>query len=245
MRNKGIDVYLDALSSLRDALGRVTSLHRKVVAFVLVPAWMKSPRVDLVENLAARKPHRLFDPVITHNLYNADSDPVYNRINALGIHNEPQDLVSVIDVPSYLNGNDGVFNMSYYNLLSGLDAAVFPSYYEPWGYTPLESAAFGVPTITTDLAGFGQWVLDNFGDDSDMSGVKVVHRTDGNYADTVQTVVSGLINLYMMEPKMMKTVRNGARKTSKAASWDNFINYYDNAYSQALDVARLRNIQEE
>ena len=245
MRNKGIDVYLDALSSLRDALGRVTSLHRKVVAFVLVPAWMKSPRVDLVENLAARKPHRLFDPVITHNLYNADSDPVYNRINALGIHNEPQDLVSVIDVPSYLNGNDGVFNMSYYDLLSGLDAAVFPSYYEPWGYTPLESAAFGVPTITTDLAGFGQWVLDNFGDDSDMSGVKVVHRTDGNYADTVQTVVSGLINLYMMEPKMMTTVRNGARKTSKAASWDNFINYYDNAYSQALDVARLRNIQEE
>ena len=245
MRNKGIDVYLDALSSLRDALGRVTSLHRKVVAFVLVPAWMKSPRVDLVENLAARKPHRLFDPVITHNLYNADSDPVYNRINALGIHNEPQDLVSVIDAPSYLNGNDGVFNMSYYDLLSGLDAAVFPSYYEPWGYTPLESAAFGVPTITTDLAGFGQWVLDNFGDDSDMSGVKVVHRTDGNYADTVQTVVSGLINLYMMEPKMMKTVRNGARKTSKAASWDNFINYYDNAYSQALDVARLRNIQEE
>ena len=245
MRNKGIDVYLDALSSLRNALGRVTSLHRKVVAFVLVPAWMKSPRVDLVENLAARKPHRLFDPVITHNLYNADSDPVYNRINALGIHNEPQDLVSVIDVPSYLNGNDGVFNMSYYDLLSGLDAAVFPSYYEPWGYTPLESAAFGVPTITTDLAGFGQWVLDNFGDDSDMSGVKVVHRTDGNYADTVQTVVSGLINLYMMEPKMMKTVRNGARKTSKAASWDNFINYYDNAYSQALDVARLRNIQEE
>ena len=245
MRNKGIDVYLDALSSLRDALGRVTSLHRKVVAFVLVPAWMKSPRVDLVENLAARKPHRLFDPVITHNLYNADSDPVYNRINALGIHNEPQDLVSVIDVPSYLNGNDGVFNMSYYDLLSGLDAAVFPSYYEPWGYTPLESAAFGVPTITTNLAGFGQWVLDNFGDDSDMSGVKVVHRTDGNYADTVQTVVSGLINLYMMEPKMMKTVRNGARKTSKAASWDNFINYYDNAYSQALDVARLRNIQEE
>lgn len=245
MRNKGIDVYLDALSSLRDALGRVTSLHRKVVAFVLVPAWMKSPRVDLVENLAARKSHRLFDPVITHNLYNADSDPVYNRINALGIHNEPQDLVSVIDVPSYLNGNDGVFNMSYYDLLSGIDAAVFPSYYEPWGYTPLESAAFGVPTITTDLAGFGQWVLDNFGDDSDMSGVKVVHRTDGNYADTVQTVVSGLINLYMMEPKMMKTVRNGARKTSKAASWDNFINYYDNAYSQALDMARLRNIQEE
>ena len=244
MRNKGIDVYLDALSSLRDALDRVTSLQRKVVAFVLVPAWMKSPRTELVDNMASRKPRRLFDPVITHNLYNPDNDPVYNRINALAIHNEPQDKVTVIDVPSYLNGNDGIFNMTYYDLLAGLDAAVFPSYYEPWGYTPLESAAFGVPTITTDLAGFGQWVLDTVGDDSDLSGVKVVHRTDSNYADTVQTVVSGLINLYVMEPKMMQSVRKGARDTSKLASWENFIKYYDKAYNMALDVAQERNNQQ-
>ena len=240
MRNKGIDVYLDAISSLRDALDRVTSLQRKVVAFVLVPAWMKSPRVELVENMSSRRPHRLFNPIITHNLYNPDCDPVYNRINALSIHNDPQDMVTVIDVPSYLNGNDGVFDMTYYDMLAGLDAAVFPSYYEPWGYTPLESAAFGVPTITTDLAGFGQWVLDNFGDDSDSSGVKVVHRTDSNYADTVQTVMSGLINLYMMDSKMMKAVRKGARDTSKVASWENFIQYYDNAYQQALQHAAER-----
>ena len=238
MRNKGIDVYLDALSSLRDALERVNSLSRKVLAFVLVPAWMKSPRADLVENMASRKPHRLFAPVITHNLYNPDSDPVYSRINALGFHNEPQDMVTVIDVPSYLNGNDGIFDMAYYDLLAGLDAAVFPSYYEPWGYTPLESAAFGLPTVTTDLAGFGQWVLDNFGDDSDKSGIKVVHRTDSNYQETVQSVVSGLINLYMMEPKMMKSVRNGSRTTSKTASWDNFIKYYDQAYEMALGARR-------
>ena len=238
MRNKGIDVYLDALSTLRDALERVTSLRRKVLALVLVPAWMKSPRVDLVENMASCKPHRLFNPVITHNLHDPDSDPVYNRINALGFHNEPQNLVTVIDVPSYLNGNDGIFDMTYYDLLAGLDAAVFPSYYEPWGYTPLESAAFGLPTVTTDLAGFGQWVLDNFGDDSDLSGIKVVHRTDSNYADTVQTVVSGLINLYVMEPKMMQSVRNGSRTTSKAASWDNFIKYYDEAYQQALEQVK-------
>ncbi|MBR5674022.1 MAG: glycogen/starch synthase [Muribaculaceae bacterium] len=241
IRNKGIDVYLDALSSLRDALERVTSLQRKVVAFVLVPAWMKSPRADLVENMASRKPHRLFNPVITHNLYNPDNDPIYSRINALGFHNEPQDMVTVIDVPSYLNGNDGIFDMAYYDLLAGLDAAVFPSYYEPWGYTPLESAAFGLPTVTTDLAGFGQWVLDNFGDDSDLSGIKVVHRTDSNYADTVQTVVSGLLNLYVMEPKMMQSVRNGSRTTSKAASWENFIKYYDEAYTAALKQVETNN----
>ena len=83
-------------------------------------------------------------------------------------------------------------------------------------------------------------MLDNFGDDSDLSGVKVVHRTDSNYADTVQTVVSGLINLYVMEPKMMQQVRKGSRTTSKVASWENFIQYYDKAYSQALSRVEER-----
>lgn len=235
MRNKGIDVYLDALASLRGSLECVTSQQRKVVAFVLVPAWMKSARADLATALTAAEPtHRLFDPVITHNLHNADSDPVYNRINALGFHNELQDKVTVIDVPCYLNSNDGILDMTYYDLLPGLDAAVFPSYYEPWGYTPLESAAFGVPTITTDLAGFGQWVLDTWGDDSDKTGVKVLHRTDSNYHDTVQAVASSLINLYMMDPAQARAVSKGARATSKAASWDNFIKYYDVAYEKAL-----------
>ena len=241
MRNKGIDVYLDAVASLRDSLGFVSSKDRKVVALVLVPAWMKSPRADLLENLHADNPHRLFDPVITHHLHNQDIDPIYNRINALGFHNEPQDKVTVIDVPCYLHGDDGIFNMPYYDLLAGLDAAVFPSYYEPWGYTPLESAAFGVPTITTDLAGFGQWVLDSFGDDSDRYGVKVLHRTDSNYGETVRAIAMSLMNLYVMSDKTYRAIRNANRRTSKAASWDNFIEYYDSAYEQALLHADERN----
>ena len=240
MRNKGIDLYLDALAALRDSLNFVSSKPRKVIGLVLVPAWMKSPRADLAENLRAEKPHRLFDPVITHYLHNQDSDPIYNRINALGFHNEPQDKVTVIDVPCYLNGNDGIINMTYYDLLAGLDAAVFPSYYEPWGYTPLESAAFGVPTITTDLAGFGQWVLDRFGDDSDRYGVKVLHRTDSNYDENVRAIALSMMNLYVMSDKVNRAVRNANRTTSKAASWDNFILHYDAAYRQALDRAAQR-----
>ena len=240
VRNKGIDIYLDAVASLRKSLGFVSS-KRKVIALVLVPAWMKSPRADLIENLHATKPHRLFDPVITHHLHNQDCDPIYNRINLLGFHNDPKDKLTIIDVPCYLNGNDGIFDMSYYDLLPGLDAAVFPSYYEPWGYTPLESAAFGVPTITTDLAGFGQWVLDRFGDDSDRYGVKVLHRTDGNYEETYRSIAMSMMNLYVMSDKMNRAIRNANRTTSKAASWDNFIGCYDEAYSYALDKAAERN----
>ena len=235
MRNKGIDIYLDALSALRDSLGHMANRRRRVVAFVLVPAWMKSARADVADALASGKPHRQFDPVITHNLHNPDSDPVYRRINDLGFHNEGLDMVTVIDVPSYLNGDDGIIDMSYYDLLPGLDAAVFPSYYEPWGYTPLESAAFGVPTITTDLAGFGQWVLDNYGDNPAKCGVKVIHRTDGNYGETVHAVAASLVKLYEMKPKEAEQIGKVAHVTSKVASWDNFIKYYDLAYAQALN----------
>ena len=239
-RNKGLDVYLDALSALRQTLSHGTDHRRKVVALVLVPAWMKSARTDVAEALRTGKPHRQFNPVITHNLHNPEDDPVYNRINALGFHNEPQDLVTVIDVPCYLNGDDGIVGMIYYDLLAGLDAAVFPSYYEPWGYTPLESAAFGVPTITTDLAGFGQWVLDNFGDNVAKCGVKVIHRTDGNYGDTVHAVATSLYNLYLMNGKAAQRVSRAARTTSKAASWDHFISHYDIAYQKALTSANNR-----
>lgn len=237
-RNKGIDVYLDALSTLRESLDRIEGHRRKVVAMVLVPAWIKSPRADLAEELRSGKPHLQFNPVITHNLFDPDGDPVYRRINALGFHNEANDRVTVIDVPSYLNGDDGIFNMTYYDLLPGFDAAVFPSYYEPWGYTPLESAAFGVPTVTTDLAGFGQWVLDNYGDNPAKCGVKVIHRTDSNYHDTVHAVASSLHTLYLMSVSEASQASKAARATSKKASWDNFIKYYDAAYEQALNMRK-------
>ncbi len=240
MRNKGIDVYLDALSSLRESLKRVTSLRRKVVAFVFVPSWMKSPRADLVDNLANGKAKRLFNPVITHSLHDADGDAIYCRINALDFENAPGDMVTLIQVPSYLNGDDGIFDMSYYDLLAGLDAAVFPSYYEPWGYTPLESIAFGVPTITTDLSGFGQWVLDTFGSDAVKCGVRVLHRTDSNYQETVSSIVSSLINLYMMPATAIRGVSKAARATSKTASWTNFMPRYEAAYAQALQAAQQR-----
>jgi glycogen phosphorylase/synthase len=70
--------------------------------------------------------------------------------------------VNVIFAPCYLNGNDGIFNMPYYDLLIGMDITVFPSYYEPWGYTPMESIAFRVPTITSNLTGYGLWIKEAF-----------------------------------------------------------------------------------
>ena len=239
-RNKGIDLYLDALNSLRFTLGRLSSVERQVVAFVLVPAWVQAPRTDLADAVAADRSSRLFNPVITHSLHNEDTDVIYGKINYLGMRNDLHDRVHVIYVPSYLDGSDGIFDKTYYDLLPGLDLTVFPSYYEPWGYTPLESVAFGVPTVTTNLAGFGQGVLDNRGDNAKKSGVRVISRPDSNYSDAVDAIAGSMMNVYMMADTEMRRIRTHARGTGRLASWTHFMDSYTAAYEQALACAKSR-----
>ena len=114
------------------------------------------------------------------------NDPVLRKIEEQQLSNQPGDRVKVFFSPSYLNGNDGVFNMPYYDLLVGMDLTVFPSYYEPWGYTPLESLAFKVPTITTTLAGFGLWVESYY--KKAHPGIEVIERDDRNNEEVVEKI---------------------------------------------------------
>ena len=236
-RNKGLDVTLDAINVVRN---EVRNVKRKAILFVMVPGWVDVPRTDLKENLENGKPNRLPNPVITHTLHDYNCDAILNHINYLGIANDENDNVKVVYVPSYLNGDDGIFNLSYYGLLAGFDGAIFASYYEPWGYTPLESAAFAVPTITTDLAGFGQWVLDNYGDDTKKTGIKVLHRTDSNYGETVASLAESVVNLIKSTAPRREALRQKAQEVAKAASWKNFMKYYYEAYEHALEKASKR-----
>ena len=157
---------------------------------------------------------------------------------SLGFTNLAEDNVKLIYVPCYLNGNDGIFNMSYYDLIPGFDLTMFASYYEPWGYTPLESIAFGVPTLTTDLAGFGQWIKDNF--ENETCGVNVIHRTDSNYSELVMTMADKVKEFYGKSESEISKLRAAAAKTSKCASWDNFIKYYLDVYSVAIQNSKKR-----
>ena len=140
--------------------------------------------------------------------------------------------MKIIFVPSYLQGDDGIFNKSYYDLLIGIDLTVFPSYYEPWGYTPLESAAFSVPTVTTSLSGFGQWVNDNR--QNIDQGVAVIPRNDSNYNEVVRQVVQQTELFTSLTPSDTQKTRNRARKIAEKALWKHFIEYYDKAYTIAL-----------
>ena len=234
-RNKGIDILLESLNRL----AHEPSLDRDVLAFINVPAWVKGPREDLRTRLdncqlsIVNCP--LENPVITHELYNMDDDKALSMMRAIGLNNAPESRVKVIFVPCYLNGDDGIFNLPYYDLLPGDDLAVYPSYYEPWGYTPLESVAFHVPTITTDLAGFGLWANSLKGEYSQLEdGVKVIHRTDSNWDEAANEIKNSILAFTKMDAKMVTQLRRRAADISKKALWDKFVKYYLEAYEVAL-----------
>lgn len=232
-QNKGINVYIDALNRLRwDA-----RLEKDVLAFVMVPAWMKEAREDLKQAMQNKESDGMpiGDPRITHALHDEENDKVLGQMNWLDIHNRKEDKVKIIFVPCYLDGNDGIFNMHYYDLLIGNDLTVFPSYYEPWGYTPMESAAFHVPCVTTDLAGFGLWANNLKGGMSEIEdGVKTIHRSDYNFDEVSDAIRDTILKFTQFDKKQVNAARKNAAKVSEKALWKHFIAYYYEAYDKAL-----------
>ena len=239
-KNKGINVYLEALNRLT----RDKNLKKEVLAFVNVPGWVGDPREDLLERL---KSNKTFDtplevPFITHWLHNMSHDQVLDMLKYLGMSNAADQKVKVVFVPCYLDGADGIFNMHYYDLMIGNDLTVYPSYYEPWGYTPLESVAFHVPTITTDLAGFGLWVNSINGKYGELKdGVKVIHRTDYNYSEVADAIKDTVSEFSVMSAQEIKKIRMKAAAIAEKALWKHFIQYYYEAYDIALRNAQKRN----
>ncbi|MEG1006626.1 MAG: glycosyltransferase [Bacteroides sp.] len=237
-KNKGIDVFLESLSRLNND----ANLTKNVLAFITVPAWVDKPREDLQLRLASEESFNepLEIPFITHWLHNMPQDPILNMLASLGMRNESTDKVKVIFVPCYLDGNDGIMNKEYYDLLLGEDLSVYPSYYEPWGYTPLESVAFRVPTITTDLAGFGLWVNSLEKLHGLENGVEVLHRSDYNYSAVADGIKDTITLFSEKSENEIKQIRKQAGKVAEHALWKHFITYYYKAYDVALRNAQKR-----
>lgn len=231
-RNKGLDVFIDAIQQLSD-----TNVEKQVLAYIMVPAWCDGPREDLKDALANGHCEPLADAWTSHKIHNPNDDAVNVRLRQTNL--APN--VTAIYVPCYLNGDDGIFNLPYYDLLIGFDATVFASYYEPWGYTPLESVAFGVPTVTTSLSGFGQWVNTNFTPTFEECGVSVVERTDSNYFQVVDSIARNLKFLLNSEKKEKTEIDAKAKDTAAAAKWTSFIEYYEQAFEIALVSESNRN----
>ena len=254
-RNKGIDVFVEAMNRLL----RDRDLKKKVVAFIEVPGWVGEPRKDLQERLVQVQGSKskaqssktdaqcskfngpLEVPQVTHWLHNMSHDNVLGMMKYYDMHNRKEDRVKVIFLPCYLDGHDGIVNMTYYDVVLGNDLCIYPSYYEPWGYTPLEAIAFRVPCITTDLAGFGLWANKVFGKEGEIEdGVKVIHRTDYNYSEVADCIKDTVAEFSCMTKKQVEACRKQAEALSKKALWSEFIGYYEEAYDIALRKAEAR-----
>jgi glycosyltransferase involved in cell wall biosynthesis len=234
-KNKGIDAFIDALQRLSSD----TRLEKEYVAFIMVPAHIKGAREDLKEKLQNNdKTGQLPDNFITHELFNPETDNISSAIKWFRLDNRKESKVKIIFVPSYLNGSDGIFNKSYYELLIGLDITAFPSYYEPWGYTPLESIAFGIPTITTNLSGFGMWVKEVKHDHTNSltDGTVILKRTDYNYHEMVDNLKLTLLEYSLLNKEKIDKVHQKSKELSHAALWKNFIVFYKESYTFALQT---------
>ncbi|MDR0658679.1 MAG: glycogen/starch synthase [Mediterranea sp.] len=237
-KNKGIDLFLESLNRLRKA----GNLNRNVLAFINVPAWAGDAREDLKARLRSndRFATPLEMPFLTHWLNDMEHDQILNRMRCLGMNNQPGEKVKVVFAPCYLDGKDGIFNKEYYDLLLGQDLSVYPSYYEPWGYTPLESVAFRVPTVTTDLTGFGLWVKGLSRQRGIGDGVEVLHRTDNNYFEVADGIKDTISFYAASTDEEVKRMRKRASEVAGRALWKYFIEYYYEAYDMALRNAEKR-----
>ncbi len=233
-RNKGIDIFIESLK----AMAANPALDREILVYITVPAGDKGARVDLKTNL--ENSIMPIDPAqsrnITHYIDNPQWDQTLSAINGAGF-DRVDSKIKLVFVPAYLNSADGIFDLDYYELLMGMDLTVYASYYEPWGYTPLESAAFSVPTITTTLAGFGLWVdgVDNH------DGVQVIKRDDYNDGEVINALSLAMLEYSKKSAAEVKRICKSASDLAATALWSNLFEKYEQAYSTAINNSLNRN----
>jgi glycogen(starch) synthase len=277
--NKGIDIFIDALSDLNKRLKEKGASAKTIVVFFWVPLNIRGikPHIreareifsdveqtleesqvttqsNLLYNIMAEKPlsaEALFEgdtlrqikrklmklkhptglpSICTHDLAEGNN-AIINKLKQVNLINKAEDKVKVIIYPAYLTGSDGLLNLSYNECIQGSHLGVFPSYYEPWGYTPLETAALGVATITTDLAGFGIFIKPK-ADQKKYPGIYIVERRQKSYETSKNQLADLLYSFSCASYHERVQNKIGASELAQEASWEKLIKHYIEAYKR-------------
>lgn len=227
--NKGIDLFIKALGKLN----KDGNLKKNIVAVIAVPGNISGPSKDLTRRLEKQTEiagHT--DYPATHHIFDYQYDAVLNALRENGLQNDASDKVKVVFIPAYLNGKDGVINIPYTEFLYGFDLTVFPSYYEPWGYTPLESIAHAIPTVTTDISGFGQFIMS---EKIDNESVTVIHRDEQNSQKVIGEIADVIMKMSEKSDAERRRISEKAYAVSLRFSWKQLAANYLKAYDIALD----------
>jgi glycogen(starch) synthase len=172
-------------------------------------------------------------PVVTHRLMHEDQDEIVKFITRRNLLNRPDDKVKVIYHPDFINSTNPLFGLDYGQFVRGCHLGVFPSYYEPWGYTPLECMASGIPAVTSDLSGFGDYLMKNM-PDHEKAGMFVVERAKRTFDWSAKQLSAFLLKFLMQSRRERITQRNNVESYSSSFDWSKLIKYYEDAYAMAL-----------
>ncbi|MBQ7456120.1 MAG: alpha-glucan family phosphorylase [Desulfovibrio sp.] len=237
-RNKGIDLFLEALA--RANMNLAGNNDSYILALCLVMGGHTGPNEDAITGNPQANDNGL--PFLcTHYVWNAPNDPILTTCRRLGLNNRPEDHVKIIFVPAMLDGQDGFFNLRYEEIIAACDTGCFPSWYEPWGYTPQECAAWSVPTITTDLSGFGIWAKNKMTEDGkDCPGINVLPRRGRSFDETVTMLHEKILALTTCSKEDMEEWRISARRLAEHTDWNEFFDRYCEAFSLALSKVDSR-----
>jgi glycogen(starch) synthase len=173
--------------------------------------------------------------VVTHNLVDDQGDEVLRDLRAAPLVNSPLDKVKVVYHPDFIASTSPLFGLDYGQFVRGCHLGVFPSYYEPWGYTPLESIARGVPAVTSDLSGFGRYVQATKGG-RDESGVYVLRRHGRSDDQSAGDLARFLFDFVNTTGRYRTILRNQLEDFSEKFDWRLLTRDYDEAYGMALQA---------
>lgn len=171
--------------------------------------------------------------IITHDLIDDANDPVLQHLRHRGLHNRVDDPVKMVFHPQFVSATSPLISLDYDNFVRGCHLGIFPSYYEPWGYTPMESIALGVPAVTTDLSGFGTYVESQI-QGAREQGVLVLHRRYQHFDQTCEELTDYLFEFVRMGRRQRIELRNRVERLSEKFDWATLIRHYHEAHDLAM-----------
>ena len=180
---------------------------------------------------AWRTPHLPY--IVTHDMVDNDHDEVLNQMRSSSLVNRPDDAVKIVYHPDFITTSNPLFGMEYEQFVRGCNLGLFPSYYEPWGYTPLECLARGIPAVTSDLAGFGSYIL-NLAPDCQQRGLYVLRRRYQAYDKAAEDLANHLWQSIQLELKDRISMRYRAQELAEQFDWKHLSCFYLEAHLMAL-----------